>query len=61
MFGIKNLMVSGTKNHGQKTIDIRSRTRYNIGNLIRKRCYHYRIFHVCNLRLRKFKVDMVAF
>lgn len=28
-------------NNGQKTIDIRPRTRYNISNLIRKQCYHY--------------------
>ena len=31
-------------NNGQKTIDIRPHTRYNIDNLIRKQCYHYRIF-----------------
>ena len=30
-------------NNGQKTIEIRPHTRYNIGNLIRKQCYHYRI------------------
>lgn len=30
-------------NNGQKSIDIRPCTRYNIGNLIRKQCYHYRI------------------
>ena len=30
-------------NNGQKSIDIRPHTRYNIGNLIRKQCYHYRI------------------
>ena len=28
----------------KKTIDIRPHTRYNIDNLIRKQCYHYRIF-----------------
>ena len=28
---------------GQKIVDIRPRTRYNISNLIRKQCYHYRI------------------
>ena len=32
-----------TLNNGQKPIDIRPRTRYNISNLIRKQCYHYRI------------------
>ena len=26
------------------SIDIRPHTRYNIDNLIRKQCYHYRIF-----------------
>ena len=30
-------------NNGQKTIEIRPHTRYNIGNLIRKQCYHDRI------------------
>lgn len=28
---------------GQKIIDIRPHTRYNVSNLIRKQCYHYRI------------------
>ena len=27
----------------QKIIDIRPHTRYNVSNLIRKQCYHYRI------------------
>ena len=26
---------------GQKIIDIRPHTRYNVSNLIRKQCYHY--------------------
>ena len=39
LFKLKQIEV----NNGQKTIDIRPRTRYNIGNLIRKQCYHYRI------------------
>ena len=28
---------------GQKIIDIRPHTRYNVSNQIRKQCYHYRI------------------
>ena len=40
--GIKLCNFHGV-NNGQKPIDIRPRTRYNIGNLIRKQCYHYRI------------------
>ena len=28
---------------GKKIIDIRPHTRYNVSNLIRKQCYHYRI------------------
>ena len=36
-FKLKQIEVS----NGQKTIDIRPRTRYNISNLIRKQCYHY--------------------
>ena len=39
LFKLKQIEV----NNGQKTIDIRPHTRYNIGNLIRKQCYHYRI------------------
>ena len=37
LFKLKQIEV----NNGQKTIDIRPRTRYNISNLIRKQCYHY--------------------
>ena len=37
LFKLKQIEV----NNGQKTIDIRHRTRYNISNLIRKQCYHY--------------------
>ena len=39
LFKLKQIEV----NNGQKKIDIRPRTRYNIDNLIRKQCYHYRI------------------
>ena len=37
LFKLKQIEV----NNGQKTIDIRPHTRYNIDNLIRKQCYHY--------------------
>ena len=36
LFKLKQIEV----NNGQKTIDIRPRTRYNISNLIRKQSYH---------------------
>ena len=39
LFKLKQIEV----NNGQKTIDIRPHTHYNIDNLIRKQCYHYRI------------------
>ena len=39
-----NVDIFSGVNNGQKTIDIRPHTRYNIDNLIRKQCYDYRIF-----------------
>ena len=50
LFKLKQIEV----NNGQKTIDIRPRTRYNISNLIRKQCYNMRKGGLKNVHILRY-------